>query len=87
MSSSSGGGGGASFFFYYFLPPFSSAFFSATGAGLAASLATGPDETEPPKLKKEATSCPWRAFAKSLDQYPSTLMPAALMRVLIFSPE
>ncbi len=67
-SSAGGGGGGASFFFYYFLPPFSSAFLSATGAVLAGSLATGPADDAPPKLKKELISFPARALAKSFGQ-------------------
>jgi len=69
------------------LPPFSSTFFSATGAALVGSLTAGPDETWPPKLKKEETSCPWIALAKSLGQYDSILTPAALISVAILSPE
>lgn len=64
-SSSAAGGGGGATFFYSFLPPFS--LVSALAAGAAA--AAGATEAEdPPKLKKELMSLPWRAFANNLGQ-------------------
>ena len=44
------------------------------------------DPAEPPKLKKLEMSFPSTALAKSLGQYDSTLIPAALTRVEILSP-
>lgn len=60
--SSSLGGGGASFFFSSFLG-LSAALFSAAGAAGAAGPAA-----DPPKLKNELTSLPWRALANNLGQ-------------------
>ena len=82
-SYSSFGGGGTSFL--AFLSSFFGYYLEACLAAGAGSEAAD-DDPEAPKLKNEAMFCPSTALAKSFGQYDSTLIPAALTKVAIFSP-
>lgn len=82
-SYSSFGGGGTSFL--AFLSSFFGYYLGACLAAGAGSEAAD-DDPEAPKLKNEAMFCPSTALAKSFGQYDSTLIPAALTKVAIFSP-